>query len=944
MTEYIDNYELFQIKEVFTSEEEILLFKADPQSNSQLIYLNNNKIIYKNKGNKLEFTKVIDSFSNNTLIGFNFLNQIKSILFFFKNGDIFIIPTIVLCSDIFDYYWQNILNSNDFSSFVAESFINANSSSKDLFNIGNILLCVRPNKNNSEFTNQRKIIFKNIFSLIAFKNINNPQMKQFNSIKLDSCYYSDNLILIVSWENYLCIVNLLEFTLIRLIKLSSNILNILVINEYDNYQYIIIEKEEEFTKIVIYDSEHSSSYDEIQLNFDNYCVLSKQIYNNTNVIVSFNKVMLLLDLYLQYDLEKPLLSVNLNLYSQQNIQFVLFYQKLIFLICDIDNSFQVLIIQTLYRSIESSEIMLNSVSNELSWANTDIISYLCINNGILFKKLIENKGKAKMIIFSNSLGKNSSDNDYEYQLNILTETNSIQSLCYIESSNNVIFEISYSGLNYQYFSKVLLNINPSYSSLRELELFNNCLSNRLLKKVKDILIYKLESEEYYIKLLLLYRDDITITIINDIIKQQENKKIKILFEFLVYYYSQVKSNKILTYLLYSNLFLYDINLTNEQLIMIENSLVIVNDNNHNDKSVQCKKFDFSFIKNENKSLFNLSSFSVEKLDYSIVSNSINENLISSLKEVTKHEVKSNLLCKVNKYVEEEGNIRIFYLNDSIKLLTCLYFNQDFINTIRNSTKNEIKLNISSFSLQDISFLNYIPLENRIILSMLSIITSIDNELIFLSFYKQIFLYNIQHIKLNPIKLELVINISIDLFIKISKNNTIYAEDIMLLSPLLSNSLSNKYSINNENTYIEKVKLFSYEIKKIKSNNKNKKIDVCLESLYIIFIIYVFNNFSSIDILVYIKDDVDLDYLSTIIQDNILFKFLFTKEYYLIESIIQTNKEKINSFYLFDTLKCCINKASSKEVSKESILLLINKEEKLSHSKKTNFINAVKDYI
>ena len=60
-----------------------------------------------------------------------------------------------------------------------------------------------------------------------------------------------------------------------------------------------------------------------------------------------------------------------------------------------------------------------------------------------------------MIIFSNSLGKNSSDNDYEYQLNILTETNSIQSLCYIESSNNVIFEISYSGLNYQYFSKYL---------------------------------------------------------------------------------------------------------------------------------------------------------------------------------------------------------------------------------------------------------------------------------------------------------------------------------------------------------------------------------------------------------------------------------------------------------------------------------------------------------
>ena len=48
--------------------------------------------------------------------------------------------------------------------------------------------------------------------------------------------------------------------------------------------------------------------------------------------------------------------------------------------------------------------------------------------------------------------------------------------------------------------------------------------------------------------------------------------------------------------------------------------------------------------------------SVEKLDYSIVSNSINENLISSLKEVTKHEVKSNLLCKVNKYVEEEGKL------------------------------------------------------------------------------------------------------------------------------------------------------------------------------------------------------------------------------------------------------------------------------------------------
>ena len=113
MNTNIDSYELFSVKEQFSSEESILMFSIDSQANNQIYYLNNNKFVIINKSNKLKHQKVFDSFDNTQPVKFLFIEEKNLLFLFFDNGNMFLIPITFIYSDIFDIKWNIIVKSDN---------------------------------------------------------------------------------------------------------------------------------------------------------------------------------------------------------------------------------------------------------------------------------------------------------------------------------------------------------------------------------------------------------------------------------------------------------------------------------------------------------------------------------------------------------------------------------------------------------------------------------------------------------------------------------------------------------------------------------------------------------------------------------------------------------------------------------------------------------------
>ena len=86
----------------------------------QIFYQSDNSIIF-NKS-KANLTKTFNGLTNNKLINMHIISNYNSIVLIFERGDLFIIPTNFIESDLFEVHWNKILSNQDNLSSI-ESLI-----------------------------------------------------------------------------------------------------------------------------------------------------------------------------------------------------------------------------------------------------------------------------------------------------------------------------------------------------------------------------------------------------------------------------------------------------------------------------------------------------------------------------------------------------------------------------------------------------------------------------------------------------------------------------------------------------------------------------------------------------------------------------------------------------------------------------------------------------
>jgi hypothetical protein len=186
------------------------------------------------------------------------------------------------------------------------------------------------------------------------------------------------------------------------LKFNYFIDNFLFIDYKSEYQYIILETESEFYRLVLLDIYNvneiitkdinildlePSKIIPSKLNLFNYSNLSIQTYNKEQIIVNLNNNFYFMEIFHPNDIDVPLIHISLNNISSQ-IFSVITYEKTILLICFENNKFCFKIFSS---KIAKSDLSVKSTEQTLEWFNIDFqyLEKFLFENNIFLTNLIK---------------------------------------------------------------------------------------------------------------------------------------------------------------------------------------------------------------------------------------------------------------------------------------------------------------------------------------------------------------------------------------------------------------------------------------------------------------------------------------------------------------------------------------------------------------------------
>lgn len=440
--------------------------------------------------------------------------------------------------DTLSLFSQYFTNTNNINTNSQQSYSNTNNTSNAK---GNSLILTQTTLNIwTDYSSEKTNNLVNTNNTINYKYHNTNSFNLSNHNESSLLDISSQTILLVTYQNYVVFINITSpsnINLEKLVKFNSNILSIMVIDSKFDYQYLVVETENDYQQLILHDSSKSlnildlekSGIFPIELNqFSCFCLLTKQLLNNNEVIVCYNRDSLVVDVYLVDELKKSLFSIDLKLlgYGYNNdsdcefeegvylkqVVGCYFYDRVLICIANYYNNeskdskennkeYQYTTKIEIFQSAlpiptichQETHIIKDLNNTSINWSNKNFSFFLTKNKSKLYSYSLNPKehGVLKSIqnITKNTIPESLEASIVKKKL-MLAEKLKLQHKQFIYLLNiqnsKTISSVKFNSININLLIKKLTLMEFNYTNLRNMELFNFSLNNLILDKGNEV--------------------------------------------------------------------------------------------------------------------------------------------------------------------------------------------------------------------------------------------------------------------------------------------------------------------------------------------------------------------------------------------------------------------------------------------------------------------------